>query len=581
MWLAIAWAAVPAVLVAYLCGLTVGLTREEGARAVLLFVPPILLTIGLCYPYGCLRLLGQRALRERPGDAPGERLGRLLRLPWASTFVVTWGAWALGGFAFGLLSCLVWDKPLLRAGLALVVALCFGVTLSFTVGLSLEKLLHPLALAEMRRHPEHPPQAGGPFWPRLAWFLPFAALSSVVCSLALSTVVLLVNVLDARAALQAQLLSRGALPTAAELDALWATFGGELGGAMLWVVLWQVVMPGVTFVRLGRRQAEGAAAVGAAVADLASGRVRAPEWAIPDEVGALSADIGAVLTRLRRLPEGLHASASRLTAAGGTLGAANAEQQEGLARQAAALRQVRQSAEELRRGSALASERAAEVLAVAGRADALGRSGGEAVGRGVEGLASIETFVASIQGRLDALQRSAAQISSITAAVKGLADRSNMLALNAAIEATRAGEHGKGFGVVAREMRGLANQSIEATGRIQAALAEVGRAVADATGLGQQGAAVLAGGLAQVHTSAQALEALSALAREQAGAARHIATAVTTQHAGLAQMHVGLGELGTLMERTLERLEDTRAAAGELQEVTAEVEEMGRRLRAS
>src|SRR5207248_4252142 len=97
------------------------------------------------------------------------------------------------------------------------------------------------------------------------------------------------------------------------------------------------------------------------------------------------------------------------------------------------------------------------------------------------------TQVAQVAQTIGVLSERASQIGRITDTVKDLADQSNMLALNAAIEAVRSGEHGKGFAVVARQIRSLADESIEATRRVREALEDVSRAIGTAVAISKAG----------------------------------------------------------------------------------------------
>jgi methyl-accepting chemotaxis protein len=288
-----------------------------------------------------------------------------------------------------------------------------------------------------------------------------------------------------------------------------------------------------------------------------------------------------VLGKLRQIPRTLQASATRLSAAGDHLRATNAEQQESVSRQAAALHQAQVTSEEIKRTSQMAADKAQTVLQVARRAEELGQRGEAAVEQSLQGLSAIRQSVDTIQQRLARLADSTSQVGEITETVKDLADQSNLLAINAAIEAARSGEHGLGFAVVAREIRGMADQSIQATRRIHGILGEITRGIRDAAAIGHEGAQQIGVGLNQMKASGESLRALSLISQENSSAARQIAGAVTQQHAGFAQISTAIADLSAIMDTTLKRIERTQEATGTLELVSGEVVRMARQFEAN
>jgi methyl-accepting chemotaxis protein len=574
-WLCLKWGVPTSGITAFLVGTALGLSNRNGLVVTAIVLPPIILMLGTLYPYLCFRFLAGRALRHRPADVPGARLGRLLELPWRGITFTMIPIWLVGGFLFSLaiVSWFKLDQFHLLVGT--LIPGCFGVVLTAPVGLSLEKLVLPWALEEQHEQPSVSLQ-GGLFRPRQSWFLPFTYVVSILALLVMSLCVVAAKLYRLEATLR-QELSAEARRFAGEVqtvvhDSLVRELGLELAG----VCLLLLVLPTLTYWLLARRQAYSAEAVGKAIEGLASGQVVSPEWVSTDEIGDLASGMNAVLARLRRLPQRLQDSATRLLSASNELSAANLEQQEGLTQQAAAIQEAQVTAQEIKQTSLMAADRAEEVLKVTGRSETLGRQGEAAIEQSMAGLTSIQEVVVNIMEQLQKLQQRTSQIGGITETVKTLSDRSNILALNAAIEAVRSGEHGKGFSVVAREIRTLANQSSDAAGRITLILDEVTSAIRDAADIGEKGFQQLEGGLTQMRTSSQSLRELSQLAQHNSATVRQIAASVTQQNTGITQVFKAIDQLAKNMGDTLDRLTATQEAASTLKVVSQEVDQLAR-----
>ncbi|NNC05660.1 methyl-accepting chemotaxis protein [Corallococcus exiguus] len=574
MWLFLRWVLPPSIVCAYLIAMVMGLSSQEGLLVTATVLPFIVLVFGLLHPYVTLRWLAGQALRRRHGDGPEDRLRRVLELPWRSMVFTTCAAWTLGGFFFSLPVCLWFGKDWFRLGLGTLIAFCFGVVVAFPIALGLERLVLPWALREQDAHPELTPAGSGPFWPRQSWFLPLTFLSTIFATVVLSACVVVVKLLAVRTLLQEVLLADGATQAAARLDDVGSSLFADLGFALPWVGALVFVLPAFTTWMLARRQATSASAVHGAISGLASGRIRSPRWVSTDEMGDLASGMNGALSRLRRFPRLLQTSAQRLGQAGTELRVSNEEQQQGLTRQAAALHEAQVTSEELRRASRIAADSAEEVLRVARRAETLGQQGEAAVVLSLEGLSAIRSAVSGIQQRLSRLEESTVQIGEITGAVKDLADQSHLLAVNAAIEAARSGEAGRGFAVVAKEIRGLSDQSVQATRRIRDILADISQGIRDAASMSEQGGRRVAAGLDQMRASGESLRALSHSSQESSEAARKIANAVTQQNAAFSQITTVIADLSQLMDGTLHRLSSTQEATRTLQVVSGEVGQM-------
>ncbi|WP_223758478.1 methyl-accepting chemotaxis protein [Myxococcus sp. RHSTA-1-4] len=270
---------------------------------------------------------------------------------------------------------------------------------------------------------------------------------------------------------------------------------------------------------------------------------------------------------VRELADRMGSGARELAAVAQQLRTASEEQTAGISRQATALQQLEATMEEIRQSSHVTADKARLLAASAESAEQVGREGGAALERTLTDLAAIRAEVSEMASSILSLDARTREISGIVDAVKTLADQSNMLAINAAIEAVRNGDSGKGFGVVAREMRSLADQSIQATHRIREVLDGLSTSMRDTAKLSEQGELRVRSSLDAVRTSGTQLQKLAGIIGDTSSNVRQITAAVAQQDVGTHQIAQAIQELSAQMQRTLK-------VVGETQTVTRSVQSL-------
>ena len=228
--------------------------------------------------------------------------------------------------------------------------------------------------------------------------------------------------------------------------------------------------------------------------------------------------------------------------------------------------------EELRQISQLASEQARGVSENAQSAAEISLTGKEAAAGAGEGMQRIHDQMAAISLIMLTLSEQTGVIVEIVATVDDLSKSSNLLALNAAIEAAKAGEHGRGFSVVAQEVRHLAGQSKEATANIRAILHQILKAAGDAVEATEQGLTVVDRGASQSAAAGNSIITLWQSISHAAERAAQIAASTREQVSGIEQIASAMQSMKTFSARNMEWAQELEKAARNLRD-------MGQRLR--
>ncbi|HYV45352.1 MAG TPA: methyl-accepting chemotaxis protein [Myxococcaceae bacterium] len=322
-------------------------------------------------------------------------------------------------------------------------------------------------------------------------------------------------------------------------------------GATFFLMRW------VTSRRAGRLRQ-----IASAAADFArTGELKALDFQGGADLVELESSVSSLARKLRELLGALSTSARLMSDAGVDLTQAAKVQHDTVARQAVSVEQLRVTTEEIRRSSELALSRVQEVLVRADRSESLGRLGDEAIGKSLAGLAEFRAHVEEIGRRINALEDLTSQVGEVTRAVEVVAERSNVLALNAAIEAATAGDRGRGFQVVAQEIRALADESLQSTARVRLLLDGIRDAAITAAGISRAGSSKIQHGLEQMRASADTMAELTAIGRDTLAAAKDIANAVAQQNSGINQVVSATRDLAGATEQTVASAEQAHQSA--------------------
>jgi len=197
----------------------------------------------------------------------------------------------------------------------------------------------------------------------------------------------------------------------------------------------------------------------------------------------------------------------------------------------------------------------------------------------VDGMTRIADKVRSSASVVEQLGTRSDQIGEIVATIEDIADQTNLLALNAAIEAARAGEQGRGFAVVADEVRALAERTSRATREIGEMIKNIQSETRKAVAAMEEGVHEVEQGTSEAARSGQALEEILEKINDVTTQISQIATAAEEQTATTREISNNIQQISDVVEMSAKGAMDISNASSSLSQLSVELQDMVRRFR--
>jgi methyl-accepting chemotaxis protein len=290
----------------------------------------------------------------------------------------------------------------------------------------------------------------------------------------------------------------------------------------------------------------------------------------PDDVMGVAFE--RMTQNLRDQIRGLVEGANVLGSAAGEIVASTAQFSSSASESATAVSETTTTVEEVRQTAQVASQKAKYVSDSAQKAVQISQNGRKSTEEAAAGMNRIRQQMEAIAASMMRLSEQSQTIGQIIATVEDLAAQSNLLSVNAAIEAAKAGEHGKGFGVVAQEVKSLAEQSRQATDQVRTILGDIQKATTTAVMATEQGSKAVEAGTRQTEAAGESIQALSDSVSEAAQAATQIA-------ASSQQQLVGVDQVVGAMENIKQASAQNVASAKQLETAARNLNDLGQRLK--
>lgn len=207
---------------------------------------------------------------------------------------------------------------------------------------------------------------------------------------------------------------------------------------------------------------------------------------------------------------------------------------------------------------------ASDTTGAAFRAQQLIATGNERIRETVQMTTRVVDAVQRSSTTINELSAAIQKIGNITQVITGIAGQTNLLALNAAIEAARAGEAGRGFAVVADEVRTLAERTSSSTRDIAATIAEIQSVTAEAVEAMASACKEVEATTMSLQSSAESLDGVTLAANEVAGMAQSISAATIEQTQASEEVAQNMERITQLIERNLLAAQQAKQATNEL-----------------
>lgn len=283
-----------------------------------------------------------------------------------------------------------------------------------------------------------------------------------------------------------------------------------------------------------------------------------------DELCRVGASFNKMAAQFSHVISEVNASSDQVTQTADSLSATAAKVAQGSRLQSEQAAEAARSVEQLNAAFKEIAATSVDIVSAANTARELSKRGNQVVGSVVQGIEKVAKTVSESAASISDLGQRSIQIGQILSVIKDIADQTNLLALNAAIEAARAGEQGRGFAVVADEVRKLAERTTSATAEISTMVGAIQNDTQQAAETMRQSSGDVRDGVALANEAGTALQDINRSVAQVVDMLGRIADSTHNQSEASESLTATVEEIASMAEENRHAIEQAVTASQDM-----------------